>query len=504
MQNGFEVYQEREDTARIAEVERQLELANVSNEALQEAYSQAVNQMLRAEDIGWQSLSGVSGATGHDIEQSKRIARQLSDYVLTNPLLRRGLETRCSYLFSDPYEIGTKGAETTITPQQRNIIEKDVNQAAVFGLSALESMESQRYEAGNGFLLFDRTLKEFQQIPFEEIADIIYDPDNRAKLRYVKRSWTADVIKSDGKIEQITKELWIPVSKYQPGPKGYMKRIDGVPVDVTKQMVVSRANLKPGYTLGTPDAFSAAPWALAYSAYLRDGTKVLAALAEWVWKITPKKRPAAERAATAVRENRGAGGSLITDMDVQAMPKADAVDLNTGRPLAAQVASALGISIVILLSDPGQSGAYGTAATLNDPNRRTMQARRELNTEYLLECLRLVGIKDPAIVWSKMAPGSDADEMTLLNQAWGTGMFSPEEIRPNIAKVAQITVKSESAPAGILIPNNEASLPRSDVDADGTNSQSNGIGRDNAGVGALSRPKPVKKVSPSDGSGAAK
>ena len=55
----------------------------------------------------------------------------------------------------------------------------------------------------------------------------------------------------------------------------------------------------------------------------------------------------------------------MTDADVTAMPTKDAIDLNTGRPLAAQVASALGISIVLLLADPGQSGAYGTVDTVS-------------------------------------------------------------------------------------------------------------------------------------------
>jgi hypothetical protein len=265
-------------------------------------------------------------------------------------------------------------------------------------------------------------------------------------------------------------------------------------------MVVTRVNRKTGAIFGIPDAFAAAPWALAYSAYLRDGTKVLAALAEWVWKVTPKKRPAAERAAAAVRSERGAGGTLFTDMDVQSLPKSDAVDLNTGRPLAAQVAAALGVSIVVLLADPGQSGAYGTAQTLSDPNRRTMQARREISTEYLKECLRLVGIKDPDVTWSKMAPGTDKEEIELLSQIWGTGLFDPEEIRPRMAKIGQITLISEKAPDGVIIPNNIAELEKqnelaiglaaaSTVDPDGTTSQNNGVGRDNTGRGATSRTK---------------
>lgn len=492
---GFEAFDEELARIRIEKIENDLAVSGATVEALNEAYSDAVRSMFAAEDIGWQRLSGMSaGSAGHDLDQAKKMAVQIGDWVETNPLLRNGKEIRNSYLFGQPYKIGTEGAETQLTPQQKNVIGKGVNQRAVFGLPALAIIEGQRYEAGAAFVLFDKPNKKFTQIPFDQIADIIVDPDDASELWYVQRSWSADVILADGKVEPREFKYWYPVSTYAPANR-FVTKIKDVDVDISKRMIVSRVNTKPGYTLGIPDAFAAAPWALAYSAYLRDGTKVLAALAEWVWKITPKKRNAAERAAAAVRTERGAGGSLFTDMDVQALPTRDAVDLNTGRPLAAQVASSLGISIVALLSDPGQSGAFGTAQTLADPNRRTMQARRELNTEFLLECLRLIGITDPAISWAKMAPGTDKEESEIVAVAWGTGLFEPEEIRPRLAEIAHLELVQENAPEGVMIPNNIESLARADVDADaaggvdadGTTSMTNGVGRDNRKQGALSR-----------------
>lgn len=491
---GFQNYSEQIARSRIQYIEDELARADIAADVYQEAYSDAVRQMFAFEDIGWQALGGPNtDKPGNDLAQSKSIAEKLSDFSETNPLLKRGKEIRNSYLFSEPYEIGTEGAKSKITPQQRNIIDRPENQEAVFSLSALETIEGERFDGGNAFVLWDKVKKVFQRIPFDEIGDVVYDPFDKSQLRYIMRQMTYEaVIASTG--EKVAREfkMWYPVSRYEP-TEGYLTHIGDVPVDSNKRMIVSRVNLRSGSVFGLPDSFAAAPWALAYSAYLRDGTKVLAALAEWVWKITPKKRPAAERAAAAVRTERGAGGSIFTDMDVQALPKSDAVDLNTGRPLASQVAAALGISIVVLLADPGQSGAYGTAQTLADPNRRTMQARREVNTEFLKECLRLVGIDDPAITWAKMAPGSDLEEVQLLSAIWGTGLFEPEEVRPRLAKVGQITLLQDDAPDGVLVPNNAMSLARSDIDADGStqsadgsNSMANGQGRDSLGVGNIS------------------
>jgi hypothetical protein len=493
-------YAERLYEERIAHIQEELDTANIQADVMNEAYSDAVRQMFAFEDIGWERLGG-TGAFGPGMELNtvKRVAEKISDIAETNPLLNRGREIRASYLFGEPYEIGTEGADSKISPQQWNNISRSDNQDAVFSLQGLEVHEAELFNAGVAFTLFDRATKTFQQVPLEEIEDVIYDPMNTGVLRYVKRVVEYRSISAQtGKSIPRKVETWYPVSTFDPGNKGFARRIGEARVDTGGRMVVTRVNRKTGMIYGVPDAFAAAPWALAYSAYLRDGTKVLAALAEWVWKITPKKRPAAERAATTIRTERGAGGSLLTDMDVQSLPKADAVDLNTGRPLASQVAAALGISIVVLLADPGQSGAYGTAQTLADPNRRTMQARREVNTEYLKECLRLLGIKDPEITWSKMAPGTDKEEMELLSQAWGTGLFEPEEIRPRVAKLAQITLTSETAPEGVMIPNNAAAMQMenelaiglaraSTVDPDGTTSQNNGVGRDNVGTGPRSK-----------------
>jgi hypothetical protein len=497
---GFEEYDEQLATIRINEIQDRLENSELTNEVLREAYSDAVRQMFAMEDVGWSRLGGTGQVgPGQNLQEAKAVAAKLEEITPSNALLRSGILVKCGYLFSDPYEIGTQDAKGDLTAQQRNIIARPENQEEVFGPAALERIENRHYNAGIAFILFDKDTKTFQQIPFDEIDDIIYDPLNRGKLRYVKRVVTYDTVdaRTGVKIPK-TFKMWYPVSDYTPNTpqERFFRKIGDTRVDLGKRMVVSRVNRPTGAVFGIPDAFAAAPWALAYSAYLRDGTKVLAALAEWVWKFTPKKRPAAERAAAAVRTERGTAGSLFTDMDVQALPKADAVDLTTGRPLASQAAAALGISVVTLMSDPGQSGAYGTAQTLSDPNRRTMLARRQVITDVLCECLRLLNVKDPAVIWGKIAPGTDKEEMDLVAVAWGTGLFEPDEIRPRAADIAQITLTSDTAPEGIMIPNNSDTLQKqTDIQTpnpDGSNAMTNGVGRDNLGAGALSRSKTSK------------
>lgn len=488
-----DVWYDESDVATLRdEAERANLLADVYQTALQEAYADTARGVLAAEDTGWVKL-GVSASdlTQISLDEAKQISKKLHGYMESNPLLTRGREVRASYLFSSRYEIGTEDAQTKISPQQLNYIRKNEN--SVFGMEALERLESERYAAGQLFVLFDRQKKKFQHISFQEIGGIIYDPDDSSEIRYVRRDWTATLVGANGATQTTTNQVWYPASTYQP-EDGFASVIDGKRVDDTKRMIVDRVNVQAGSNLGIPDSFAAAPWALAYSAYLSDGSKVLAALAEWAWLVKPKKRNPAERAAAAVRSERGAGGTLFSDMDVQSLPTKNAVDLNTGRPLAAQVASALGISIVLLLADPGQSGAYGTAQTLSDPNRRTMEARRERNTAFLVHCLELLGVKNPSVLWPKMSPGSDDEESDIVMKLWGSGLFHEDEVRGRLAELGHVTILHDKPPTGFMYPNNEKSLGRSDVDADasgevnmqGTSNMNNGQGKDSLGIGNLS------------------
>lgn len=485
-----------------------LAVASAQEEYYREAYADSAKAILAADDIGWVKLGvSASDVASISLDEAKQVSQRLHGYAESNPLLVRGRETRCSYLFSSPYEIGTQDATTVITPQMWNNINKRRNQDSVFSLEALERIEGERYSAGQAFVLYDRGEKTFQQISFQEIGDIIYDPDDSTEVWYVRRDWSATVIDEAGNVKVQERKVYYPSSRFQAPKGGYASKINGIEVNADKRMIVERVNMQPGGNLGIPDSFAAAPWALAYSAYLSDGSKVLAALAEWAWVVKSSKRNPAERAAATVRSSSGVGGTLFTDADVSPMPSKDAIDLNTGRPLAAQVAASLGISVVLLLADPGQSGAYGTAQTLSDPNRRTMEARRQRSTVFLEHCLELLGVNKPAVQWPKMSPGTDIDEVTLVNMAFGTGLFHEDEVRPRLADLAHITVVHDDPPEGFMYPNNRDSMPRADVDddgvggettgdkvgdvsmSDGSTPMSNGQGRDSLGLGNVSHRK---------------
>lgn len=461
-----EIVQENEQN-----LENRFNILEAELDYYRESYEDAVRALVGLDNIGWDLYTGVDSTEGFTLEQLQQVSKQLREWADTNPLLARGHEIRCSYLYGAGYKIGTSGSNSKVSARVQSLIDLPQNQAAIFAEEALSQNERARYTDCVALALFNRVTNTFQRISLNQIKDAASNPDDAEVIWYYLRSWsreTVDPITGTRKIEPMN--VWYKTdTAIEQGAPDY-KTINGDPVDTRYVMVDDVVGRHTGNKWGVPDSFVAAPWALAYSAYLKDGTKVLAALAEIAWKLTPKSKNQADKAGAKVKTRSGAGSTVITDMDVQSMPRANAVDLSTGRPLAAQVASALGVSVVILLSDPGQSGAYGTAQTLTDPSIRTLQARQKIAGRFLVRCLRLLGLKSPEILWEKMSPDADYREMQTLIAATGTGAFWPDEIREPMAKLANITLLHDDVPDGFLIPNNSNSADRADIDQDANGS----------------------------------
>jgi hypothetical protein len=356
--------------------------------------------------------------------------------------------------------------------------------------------ERSRYTEGAVFLLFDKDKKNFKRVPLRRIVDCVTDPDDPEIVWYYKVEYERKVtnLRTGERKNELVK-VWYRTDTALDMGAPVLNKIDDAFVDDSKLIVHDIVGKHAGNTWGVPDAFAAAPWALAYSAYLRDGTKVLASLASWTWQLSPKTKNGGDKAGATIKTHGSsddAGSTVVTDMDLNSLPRGNAVDLNTGRPLAAQAAAALGISVVILLSDPGQSGAYGTAQTLTDPSLRTLMARQDVNSSFLCRCLKLLGVKNPQINWEKISPDADYREGQILNGALGTGLFHADEMREPIARVANITLTHDKAPDGFMLPNNSKSLPRKDIDTDkaGGEVKPDGTTKMTNGQGAANTAKP--------------
>jgi hypothetical protein len=109
------------------------------------------------------------------------------------------------------------------------------------------------------------------------------------------------------------------------------------------------------------------------------------ALSRYAWQVTVPGAAQAAKVRTATTPTTGtttpAGQTAITTGKLEAVNKTGAtLDADSGRPIAALVAAALGVTVTELLSDPGITGARAVAESLAPSTRNEMDLRRALWT----------------------------------------------------------------------------------------------------------------------------
>ena len=442
------------------------------NELLRESYSRMADTLLRIEDEGWSVIGlGEADVDAFTLENLHALSVKLVEKTDANPLLKRGLGLRTSYVFG-------RGLEFTNISSTRvqNLIDDVNNQAALFSYDACVMNERSNFTSGQFFILGDVASKRLQRISFAEITAWVTDPDDSDSLRFVRRSWSSMGL--DGKAT--VKHVWYPVDTYTGNVN--VGAIQGQPVDLSKVMIPFIVNRRIGTVWGIPDSFAAYPWAHAYNEYLKDGSRILKSLAMFAWQLKSKTRGGATTAAASIAVPQAAGSMAITgaDMELASLPRtSNSVDLGNGRPLAAMVASALEVSVVTLMSDPGTSGAYGVAETLDVPTLKAMQSRQQSWEAYFKRVFRFFGDKNAQVKWPKMESESSFRKLQSLALAKESMALWPDEFRAAVLDELDVVALRDSVPEDAQSDVSNSSDNSSAVPSQG-NSGSVGSMQDNA------------------------
>ena len=410
------------------------------DKALVESYNNMAQALLSIEDEGW-SLLGVQRTVGDafTIEQLQLLAEKLTEKTDGNPLLKRGLGLRTSYIFGRGVQIDNFSSRRV-----ESLVMDPQNQSALFSSEAMIINERSNFTAGQFFILADNNTKKLQRIPFKEITGWVSDPDNVEIIRYIRRSWSR--IDIDGTPNTI--QEWYPVDTYTPTIR--VPRIQNQNVNYNKTLFPFMVNRRSGNPWGVPDAFAAYPWAYAYNEYLKDGSRILKSLSMFAWQLKSRTKTGATTAAATIATTKSAGSTAVlgADMELSALPRvSNSVDLSNGKPLAAMVAAALEVSVVALMSDPGTSGAYGVAQTLDVPTTKAMQARQRLWELYLERVMRFFGQKDTEVKWPKMETESSYRMVQSLALAYEAGAIWQDEFRAAVMDELDVHSMHMNAPS---------------------------------------------------------
>ncbi|CAI9417320.1 hypothetical protein [Nocardioides sp. T2.26MG-1] len=388
------------------------------NELLVEAVS---DLEIAAEDRGWRVAS---------MRLEQEFSRQGLAAVVDNcrlmsiasPLVKRGVQLRLGYVWGQGVSIQGRAAEADAADggQDVNAVvqafwDDPSNQVALTSSEARETNERTLGTDGNlCFVLFPDPLTGRVQVrttPFEEIQDKITNPDDRADVWFYFRQYTATVVEpgyaGTTRRRNETRRVLHPALGFWPAQRP--KSIDGIPVVWDQPILHVSVNRPAHWKWGIPDVYAAVPWAKAYDGFLTDWAKLVKALSKFAWRLTgdrsTKARRAAERLTAAfpgrldteaALAGQGSGdvgnvAGMGPGVNLEAIPKSGAtIDSGSGRPLAAMVAAALGVSVVDLLADPGVTGARAVAETMDKAIVGEMNLRRGLWTSVLQTILSYV------------------------------------------------------------------------------------------------------------------
>ncbi len=364
----------------------ELAMVTLQAETLAEALADARDaRLFPGESAQWGGGSGVGvdGYPSRDWLRARTIEARLAGLV--DPLIRRGIGLLVDYVWGNGVEVSVKEADEgqDVNAVVQGFLADPSNVAAFSGSQAREEFERGLRTDGERFLaLFTSPLSgrvQVRVVPCLEVTDVVTNPDDADEVWFYKREHVVKTLVSQGNATTYHTEnrtTYYPDVRYRPRRGGRTKTLDGHPIRWDAPIAHLAVNRVRGR--GTPDVLAALPWAAGYQDFLRDWALYMKALSRFAFRATSATARGAQqtRAALATRsvDATGQPGAVVTQTagsTFEAIGKSGAaIDADSGRPLAAMVASALsGIPVTMLLADPGVTGARATAETLSDPLR---------------------------------------------------------------------------------------------------------------------------------------
>jgi len=417
----------------LEQIERLTDLADSyegNNELLKEELNDVIGRMTDASEIGWVEMTTGTTQSGAQLAVIKQLSSRLRDMTSTNPLLQRAHQLRRDYVYARGVDITIKPATAKTVVERR--INDPFNYELFFSEEGHDTLMRARFTDGNRFTLVNKKTGDTVHLPLSQVENAVVDKNDPSRIKYIKRSLG-------------TEGTWYSTDLYDKKAKSSIEFTGGTTESVNREwVVVHKAYNRPaGATWGLPDALPAYLWVLAYSAYLKDNAALVKAFSRIAIRISAPTKTGAENAKKIQPGSLPAASTAVTGAGYQidAMSNTGSgVNFNNGRPLAAMVATSLGVSIVALLSDPGTGGSYGVAETLDPPTLLLAATLQSSESDYYKRLLSLYGANrvDTEVKFPTVSPDPVYRILQALYAAVAQGILSREEARPIAAFLLDI------------------------------------------------------------------
>jgi hypothetical protein len=327
-------------------------------------------------------------------------------------------------------------------------------------------MERAAVSAG-GYMLLGNDSRNtiIAPVPLSEITGVFLNPDYAGDVWAYKRSW--ETLDANGKPDK--REFWYYTDRYEGDRKTEIGDVGNkVPVAKDRTLIDQTFNSQVGWPLGVPDGLAAIVWARIYSELMTHGKVMTESLAKFAMKVTTNSKAGATNVGVKLAGNGGSGQTAVIGSGQDLTPLSSAgkaYDFDGIRAVAAMVATSLEVSIVHLLSDPGAAGSsYGSASNLDLPTKRAMVSRQNLWGDYVARVIKWATGTDVEVSFPALDDADPYREAQISALAWNTGLVHEDEARPSMLKSANIQSLHPKAPDGVMLPNNEKSWARNDID----------------------------------------
>ena len=426
------------------------------NEKLADQLEESMARItLAIDDIGWKPLNVLQTEEELSLDTLKKAAETCRALVTINPLVKRGIAVRTSYIWGKGVKMSAGGGDAWRTRS----VERTLG-------TTLAQLELERTAASDGNLIFlvDQANGTIQRLPFHQMSGTVTAEDDTERALYYKRTYTkrvSNLIDYDVNVPSNQVEhVWYPSDELEGTP---VARIGDVKVDRTKRIVHVAFNRQVGWVWGVPDVFAVVFWTEAYKTFLENCATLARAYARFAWKVTSDSKKGQQRVANkmATAPTRdpatgrvadvGAAIALGSNQDMSALQTVRPVDFSAGQPLAAMIAAGLEIPLPMLTSDPG-SGNRATAETLDTPTNTAMEARQQLMDDAIKRVFTALGVPNVELDW----PPVSEDPLHRLIQAYDmagrTGVLFPREWRELILKAVKLETTTIEPPTEDELP----------------------------------------------------
>ncbi len=362
------------------------------------------------ETMDWRLLSAQA-----DQEFSRQGLNTITEFsrimAVKNPLVKRGVTVQRLYVFGQGF---TVRAEEPALDEALTAFYDDPKNAVELSQQELSAKEVELQVSGNLFfcLFVNRTSGRVRvrTVPFEEVQDVVCDPNDAKTPWYYRRVWTENSIDLvTGAQEVRSREAYYPDWRYDPVSKP--ERIGALPVMWESPIFHVKVGSFSSWKFGLSEVYASIDWAKAYKEFLEDWASIVRAYRRFAFQLSqPGGKSAVMAAKSKLASSVGNDGTITNpapvvgstfvageNVKLEAVRTSGAtVSAEDGRRLLLMVAASLNLPETFF--GDASVGSLATAKSLDRPTELGMKDRQSLWADTLN------AIHDFVLFWQVKAP----------------------------------------------------------------------------------------------------